>query len=55
MAADALFIGGAVLGVGAAILLFTTHWKSETTTPAPVSLAPWLGPGAGGIGAHGSF
>jgi hypothetical protein len=53
--ADVLFIGSAVVGAGAVVLLFTTHWKSEGSTEAPVSFAPWLAPGAGGLGATGTF
>jgi len=54
--ADVLFIGGGVVGIGAVVLLFTTQWKSEgAPSDAPVSFAPWLAPGAGGVGARGSF
>ncbi len=53
---DVLFIGGGVVGLGAVVLLFTTQWKSpEAQSAAPVSFAPWLAPGSGGVGARGSF
>jgi hypothetical protein len=52
-AANFLFVGGGVLGVGALVLAFTTHWKSETS--AGIAFAPWIAPEGGGIGARGAF
>ena len=51
--ANVLFAGGGVLGLGAVVLAFTTHWKGEGDST--VSLAPWTAPGGGGVGARGSF
>jgi hypothetical protein len=53
--ANILFVGGGVLGLGAVVLAFTTHWKSEGTRDSSASIAPWIGPGAGGVAARGSF
>jgi hypothetical protein len=51
--ANGLFIAGGVLGIGATVLLFTTHWKSDSA-PA-VAFAPWLSPSGAGLGSHGTF
>ena len=50
---DIVFTGSGLLAAGAVVLAFTTHWKSDEA-PA-VAVAPWIGPGAGGIGANGRF
>jgi hypothetical protein len=52
--ANVLFVAGGVLGIGAAVLGFTTSWKSEKPAPE-IGLSPWVGPGGKGLGAHGSF
>lgn len=48
-------IGGGVLGAGAVVLAITTRWKTEGTPPPAVSIVPWFGPTAGGVGAQGRF
>jgi hypothetical protein len=53
--ANSLFAGGGVLGLGAVVLAFTTHWKSEEGNDTKVSVAPWVAPQGGGLGAEGSF
>jgi len=56
--ANALFIGGGVLGIGATVLAFTTHWKAEKGAGeggASVRMAPWATPFGAGLGANGSF
>ena len=50
-----LFVAGGVLGIGATALAFTTHWKPEGAEESSVSVAPWLTPAGGGVGARGSF
>jgi hypothetical protein len=52
---DILFVGGGVLGAGALLLAFTTHWKDQEPSPKAVSLFPWVTPSGGGMGAHVSF
>jgi hypothetical protein len=52
--ADILFVGGGVLAAGAVALAITTRWRSEAGGPS-AWVAPWVAPGAGGIGAHGRF
>ena len=61
--ANVLFVGGGVLAVGAAVLAYTTQWKSETT-PGPTAesrrwlsvagISPSIGSGWG-VGANGHF
>jgi hypothetical protein len=53
--ANVLFVAGGVLGIGAAVLGFTTSWKSDKPASPAVGVNPWVGPGGMGLGAHGSF
>lgn len=56
--ANAFFIAGAVLGVGAGTLFILTDWKgAERVEPkAPqTSFSPWIGPGGAGLAARGTF
>lgn len=52
--ANVLFVAGGVLGIGAAVLGFTTQWKAEKSGPS-VGLNPWIGPAGMGLGARGRF
>lgn len=51
---DVMFGASGVLAVGAVVLAFTTRWHKKESRPH-VAFAPWVGPGVGGVGAHGSF
>jgi hypothetical protein len=53
--ANILFVGAGVLGIGAGVAAFTTHWKTGAATPVTATLAPWIDESGAGIGAHGSF
>ncbi|MDB4997166.1 MAG: hypothetical protein JWM74_4598 [Myxococcaceae bacterium] len=55
--ANVLFIAGGVLGAGAAVLAFTTKWKSEPEAAGAkaVQLVPWGGASAGGLTVRGGF
>jgi hypothetical protein len=51
--ANALFIAGGALAVGAGVLAFTTHWGDSKEKAA--SVGPFVGIGASGVAARGSF
>lgn len=54
--ANILFVGGGVLAVGAAVLGFTTQWRSpEHRSESALRVSPWIGSGIAGVGAHGRF
>lgn len=52
---DVLFGTSGALALGAVVLAFTTEWHGKESPPPHVAFAPWVAPGAGGLGAHGSF
>ncbi len=54
-AANVLFVTGGVLGLGAGVLLFTTKWQGDLSPQARAAVAPWLGPGSGGLAVTGRF
>jgi hypothetical protein len=53
---DVLFGASGLLGAGAILLAFTTHWKDAEPAQPAVSIAPWFTvSGSAGVGAHGTF
>jgi hypothetical protein len=48
--ANVLFVGGGVLAVGAAVLAYTTQWKTEKAPGTSLGLEPWLGTSTSGNG-----
>ena len=53
--ANVLFVAGGVLGIGTAVLGFTTQWKGDKSASPTVGINPWINPAGAGLGAHGSF
>jgi hypothetical protein len=52
--ANVLFVTGGLFAAGAVVLAFTTKWHSAESSEQ-TSLAPWVGPGGGGLAAMGTF
>jgi hypothetical protein len=53
--ANVLFVAGGVLGIGAAVLGFTTQWRTERPPATSFAIEPWFAPSGAGVGTHGSF